>query len=142
MQRKFQQLLHQYKLEVFHVTHDKKSAEEISTECLKATEDVLKHKFHYHFQRLPDADRVGAVGEGWRIAMQANGLAAPPHLIGVGDWTAQSGYALTRAMLGSPDRPTAPEARLTSSTAMAWPWPISSMSRWRRLCWRRRRRMV
>ena len=61
MQRKFKQLLHQYKLEVFHATHDKKSAEEISTECMKATEDVLKHKFHFHFQRLPDADRVEVV---------------------------------------------------------------------------------
>lgn len=61
MQRKFKQLLNQYKLEVFHATHDKKSAEEISTECLKATEDVLKHKFHYHFHGLPDAGRVEVV---------------------------------------------------------------------------------
>jgi hypothetical protein len=59
--RKFKQLLHQYKLEVFHATHDRKSAEEIATECLKATEDVLRHKFHYHFHRLPDADRVEVV---------------------------------------------------------------------------------
>lgn len=61
MHSQFKQLLHQYKLEVFHATHDKKTAEEIATECLKATEDVLKHKFHYHFNRLPDADRVEVV---------------------------------------------------------------------------------
>jgi hypothetical protein len=61
VQRKFKQILHQYKLEIFHAVHDKKSAEEISTECLKATEDVLKHKFHFHFHRLPDADRVEVV---------------------------------------------------------------------------------
>lgn len=61
MHGKFKQLLIQYKKEVFHATHDKKSAEEISTECLKATEDVLKHKFHFHFHRLPDADRVEVV---------------------------------------------------------------------------------
>lgn len=61
MHRKFKQLLHQYKLEVFHATHDKKSAEEIATECLKATEDVLRHKFHFHFHRLPDADRAEVV---------------------------------------------------------------------------------
>jgi hypothetical protein len=61
VQRKFKQLLHQYKLEVFHATHDKKSAEEIATECLKTTEDVLKHKFHYHFHRLPDADRAEVI---------------------------------------------------------------------------------
>lgn len=61
MHSQFKQLLHQYKLEVFHATHDKKTAEEIATECLKATEDVLKHKFHFHFNRLPDADRVEVV---------------------------------------------------------------------------------
>ena len=58
MQRKFKQLLHQYKLEVFHAQHDKKSVEEISTECLHLTEDVLKQKYHYHFHKLPDADRA------------------------------------------------------------------------------------
>lgn len=61
MHGKFKLLLLQYKKEVFHATHDKKSAEEISTECLKATEDVLKHKFHYHFHGLPDAGRVEVV---------------------------------------------------------------------------------
>lgn len=58
MHRKFKQLLHQYKLEVFHAQHDKKSAEEIATECLHLTEDVLKQKYHYHFHSLPDADRA------------------------------------------------------------------------------------
>ena len=58
MQRKFKQLLHQYKLEVFHAQHDKKSAEEIATECLHLTEDVLKQKYHFHFHKLPDADRA------------------------------------------------------------------------------------
>lgn len=58
MQRKFQQLLHQYKLEVFHAEHDKKSAEEISSECLHLAEDVLKSKYHYHFQKMPDASRA------------------------------------------------------------------------------------
>lgn len=61
MHLKFKQLLRQYKLEVFHAAHDKKSAEEIATECLKATEDVLKHKFHYHFHSLPDANRAEVV---------------------------------------------------------------------------------
>jgi hypothetical protein len=58
VQRKFKQLLHQYKLEVFHAQHDRKSVEEISTECLHMTEDVLKQKYHYHFHKLPDADRA------------------------------------------------------------------------------------
>jgi hypothetical protein len=58
VQRKFKQLLHQYKLEVFHAQHDKKSVEEIATECLHLTEDVLKQKYHFHFHKLPDADRA------------------------------------------------------------------------------------
>jgi hypothetical protein len=56
--RKFKQLLHQYKLEVFHAQHDRKSVEEIATECLHVTKDVLQQKYHYHFHKLPDADRA------------------------------------------------------------------------------------
>lgn len=58
VQTKFQQLLHQYKLELFHAEHDKKSAEEIASECMHLTDDVLKQKYHYHFRKLPDADRA------------------------------------------------------------------------------------
>ena len=58
MQRKFQQLLHQYKVEVFHAEHDKQSVEEISSECLHLAEDVLKAKYHYHFHQVPDASRA------------------------------------------------------------------------------------
>lgn len=58
MQRKFQQLLHKYKVEIFHAEHDKKSAEEISSECLHLAEDVLKSKYHYHFHKVPDASRA------------------------------------------------------------------------------------
>jgi hypothetical protein len=56
--RKFQDLLHQYKVEVFHAQHDKKSAAEISTECLQITEEVMRQKYHYHFHKLPDANRA------------------------------------------------------------------------------------
>jgi hypothetical protein len=58
LQTKFKQLLHDYKVELFHVVHDKKSAEEISSECLHLTEDMLKSKYHYHFRKLPDASRA------------------------------------------------------------------------------------
>ncbi len=58
MQRKFKQLLHQYKLEVFHAQHDKKTAAEIAKECMHVTDEVLHAKYHYHFQKLPDADRA------------------------------------------------------------------------------------
>jgi hypothetical protein len=58
MHRKFQELLHQYKVEVFHATHDKQSVEDISKECLQIADGVLQQKYHYHFHQLPDADRV------------------------------------------------------------------------------------
>ena len=61
MQTKFQQILHKYKLEVFHAQHDKKSVEEITTECMHLTEDVLAQKYHYHFRQLPSADRAEVI---------------------------------------------------------------------------------
>jgi len=56
--RKFQQLLHQYKVDVFHAEHNKDSVEEIIGETLHITEEVLEQKYHYHFHKLPDADRA------------------------------------------------------------------------------------
>jgi hypothetical protein len=56
--RKFQELLHQYKVNVFHVEHDKASVEDVTEECLHITEDVLEQNYHYHFHKLPDADRA------------------------------------------------------------------------------------
>ena len=58
MQKKFQDLLHQYKVHVFHKEHDPQSVEQITAECLHVTEDVLKQKYHYHFHALPDANRA------------------------------------------------------------------------------------
>ena len=58
MLKKFKELLHQFKLEVFHNEHDKKSVEEIASECMHATEEILEEKFHYHFHKLPDANRA------------------------------------------------------------------------------------
>jgi len=58
LHRKFQKLLHEYKVHVFHAEHDKASVEDISNECLHITEEVLEQKYHYHFHKLPDADRA------------------------------------------------------------------------------------
>ena len=58
MHKKFQSLLHEYKLHVFHTEHDKKSVDEITSECLHITDEVLKQKYHYHFNKLPDANRA------------------------------------------------------------------------------------
>jgi hypothetical protein len=56
--KKFQELLHHYKVHVFHAEHDKSSVDEITKECLHVTEDVLETKYHYHFHKLPDANRA------------------------------------------------------------------------------------
>jgi hypothetical protein len=56
--KKFKELFHEYKLEIFHAEHDKQSVQEITTECLSATEEILKEKYHYHFHKLPDANRA------------------------------------------------------------------------------------
>lgn len=58
MLKKFQELLHDYKLEVFHTEHDKQSTTEIADECMHVTEEILEEKFHYHFHKLPDANRA------------------------------------------------------------------------------------
>ena len=58
MQQRFKDLLHRYKLDVFHKVHDKASVDQITSECLHTTEEILKEKFHYHFHKLPDANRA------------------------------------------------------------------------------------
>ncbi len=58
MLKKFQDLLHRYKLEVFRQEHDKKSLEQLTQETMHVTEEILEEKFHYHFHKLPDANRA------------------------------------------------------------------------------------
>ena len=58
MHRKFQELLHEYKLDVFKVNHDQKDVEAITQECMDICEDVLHQKYSYHFHKLPDANRA------------------------------------------------------------------------------------
>lgn len=58
MHSKFHQLLHDYKLEVFKVEHDRRSTEQITDECVAIADDVLAQKFNYHFHKLPDANRA------------------------------------------------------------------------------------
>lgn len=61
MQQKFKELLHEYKKQVFRAEHDPKSIEEISSEALHVTEDVLQQKYKYHFHQLPDASRADII---------------------------------------------------------------------------------
>jgi hypothetical protein len=55
---KFQRLLTEYRREVFKVEHDRKSIEEITSECVNFADEVLAQKFNYHFHKLPDANRA------------------------------------------------------------------------------------
>lgn len=58
MHKKFQDLLHRYKVHVFHQEHDKANVDHITKEALHITDEVLKQKYHYHFHGLPDANRA------------------------------------------------------------------------------------
>ena len=58
MQRKLKDLLHDYKRNVFQLAHHQKDVEGITRECMHITEDVLQQHYHYHFNKLPDANRA------------------------------------------------------------------------------------
>jgi hypothetical protein len=55
---KFKELLHDYKRSVFQLSHHQKDVESITQECVHITEDVLQQHYHYHFHKLPDANRA------------------------------------------------------------------------------------
>ncbi len=56
--QKFKELLHQYKLDVFHLEHHQKDVETVAEECMNVCEEVLQQKYNYHFHKLPDANRA------------------------------------------------------------------------------------
>ena len=58
MKKKFEEALKEYRKEVFKVEHDHNDLEEITKEALHITEDSLSNAYHYHFHKLPDADRA------------------------------------------------------------------------------------
>ena len=58
MHRKFKEILHQFKLDDFHLEHNRKDVESVTRECMDICEDVLQQKYHYHFHKLPDANRA------------------------------------------------------------------------------------
>ncbi|MEW6073024.1 MAG: hypothetical protein AB1726_10605 [Planctomycetota bacterium] len=58
MHRKFKELLHQYKLDIFHLEHRQKDVASITKECMHLSEEVLSQKFNFHYHKLPDANRA------------------------------------------------------------------------------------
>jgi len=79
-------------------------------ETLRLAVDYLAGKGHRGIAILcgplslsTNSERVA----GWKSALRAHRLPAPDHHIGSGNWTAESGYELTRYMLRLADPPTA-----------------------------------
>ena len=58
MHRKFKELLHDYKRNVFQIAHRQRDVDAITRECVHLTEDVLQQHYRYHFHKLPDANRA------------------------------------------------------------------------------------
>lgn len=58
MKEQFRKLLHEYKVEVFKLTHDHQTLEDITKETLRFTEETLKNQYHYHFHKLAEANRA------------------------------------------------------------------------------------
>ena len=58
MHRKFQDILHSYKVDNYKVDHGQKDVQAISDECMTICEDVLEQHYNYHFHKLPDAGRA------------------------------------------------------------------------------------
>jgi len=58
MRQKLKNILHTYKVEAFKIAHDHESLEEVTRECLDISKETLANAYHYHFHKLPDANRM------------------------------------------------------------------------------------
>ncbi len=58
MKKRLQDILHKYKVEAFKVAHSHDDLDELTDEALDFSKDILDNAYHYHFHKLPDADRA------------------------------------------------------------------------------------
>ncbi len=58
MKKKFQELLHQYKVEAFKISHNNEQVAEQTSEILRFTEEALNNAYHYQFRTTPDKERL------------------------------------------------------------------------------------
>lgn len=58
MRKKFHDLLHQYKVEAFKISHNNECVEERTREILDFTEQALNNAYHYQFHKEPDAEKL------------------------------------------------------------------------------------
>jgi len=56
--RRLKELLHEYKRDTYRMTHSPDSLDAITKQCVAIASEVMKDKFHYHFRKLPDANRA------------------------------------------------------------------------------------
>ncbi len=61
MKQKFAEALKEYRREVFKVEHDHEELGSLTEEALHITQDHLNNAYHYHFHKLPDADRAEVI---------------------------------------------------------------------------------
>ena len=58
MKKKFQELLHSYKVEAFKISHGNEDVHESAEEILKFTDEALNNAYHYRFHSDPDPKRI------------------------------------------------------------------------------------
>ena len=58
MKRRFKQILHQYKVEAFKISHGNDHVAETTKEILRLTDEALNNAYHYHFHKLDDPKRA------------------------------------------------------------------------------------
>jgi tRNA uridine 5-carbamoylmethylation protein Kti12 len=61
VKQKFAEALKEYRKEVFKVEHDHDELNSLTQEALHLTEESLKNAYHYHFHKLPDANRAEVI---------------------------------------------------------------------------------
>ena len=58
MKKRFQKLLHHYKVEAFKISHDSDAVRDMAKEILEFTEQTLNNEFHYHFEQDPSPEQI------------------------------------------------------------------------------------
>ncbi len=58
MKQKFAEALQTYRRDLFKVEHDPNELDSITRNSLHISEETLDNAYHYHFHKLPDADRA------------------------------------------------------------------------------------
>jgi len=58
VKQKFAEALRAYRKELFRIEHDPEELKRLTEEALHYSKEALDNAYHYHFHRLPDANRA------------------------------------------------------------------------------------